>query len=393
MLRVHRTPFLLAAIIALCSPQASAQVGGADTTVTVDILRVPEAPGFILLGGAPSAVERPGTVQALAVSLVSRATEGDLFDKFAIQVSPFWLGGIPNLDYADYERGAVGFEAIRRTLALSAATDNLDLGVPTPAVALGVRFSLSTGRIDREYEGYGARRDSAFASLARFNSDITSRHQEALRNDREHQRLDSLFKAAAANNDTSRMTVLAKQQQDRAIEVLRELKVEAKVDAISEIGSLPERRLGFVMDAAGGWAVVFPDRDFDDVETYRWGAWTTIGYAAQAGTALAVVRFLRERDATQSGMPGSALDLGTRLIWDASNGKLSFSGEGVYRLGLDDDAEDRYRVSTELTYAVSQNRNLSLTLGRDFEGETQGNVLALLRFIANFGSGLLTTGH
>ncbi|MEM1043874.1 MAG: hypothetical protein AAGI91_14765 [Bacteroidota bacterium] len=359
--------------------------------MTVDVLRVPDAPGFILLGGAPSAVERPGTVQALAVSLISSAADGGLLDEFAVQVSPFWLGGIPDLDYASYEDGATGFEAFRRTFSVSAATSRLELmeGDPTTAIALGGRFSLATGGIDQDYDNYGARRDSAFAALARFNADVTTRHQEAMRNDAEIQRLDSLRREFAA--DPEKLQEIAQSRQKRTAELLRELKIEDKAGAAEAIGSLPERRLGFVADVAGGWSAVFPRDDFDSIETYRWGAWMTAGYAGRSGSVLGVVRYLREGELVGSGVDGSALDLGGRLIWDASNGKLSLSGEGVYRLGIEDGMDDRYRVAGEVTYAAAPNRNISLTLGRDFEGEATGNVLALLRLVANFGSSLQTS--
>lgn len=375
--------------LALLAPLAHAQ-SAPDTTITLELLRAPDAPGSVLLGGAPSAVEAPGTVRALAVSAYARATEGDLFDAFAVQVAPFWLGGIRALSYADYEAGtAAPVEAVRRTLSVSAATDRLDLGgaEPTPAVALGLRTSLLVGAVDRAYQGYGARRDSAAAQLARATRAFRQTVEAAQAADPEVQRLTR--ELAAASGERRRELVRARGAREAA--VARGVEVAIQADAADAIGTLPERRVGASWDVAGAWALAFPGADVDAAETYRWGLWTTAGYAGRTGTLLAVARYLREPGAL-GGPEASALDVGGRLLWDAPGGALSLSAEAVYRVGLGDRTDDRYRVAGELSYAVAPDRALAFTLGRDFDGEPNGNVLALLRLVAQFGPDLAARG-
>ncbi|WP_420455728.1 hypothetical protein [Rubrivirga sp.] len=371
--------------LALLAPPAHAQLGGPDTTVTVALLRAPEAPGSLLLGGAPSAVEAPGSIRALAVSTVARATEGTLFDAVAVQLAPFWLGGIAGLSYADYEAGtSAPVEAVRRTLAVSAATDRLDLGLaePAPAVALGARASLLIGAIDRGYQGYGARRDSAVAALRVATTAFRQAVERAQAADAEIQRLTEEIRSASG----AQRRALIEARSDREAAVARGVEVAAQAGAAGAIGTLPERRLGVSWDVAGAWAVVFPGSAFDNAETYRWGAWTTAGVTGRSATLLGVARYLRE-----PGLSGrrseAAVDLGGRLLWDAPRGGVTVSAEGVYRVGLSG-AEDRYRVAGELSVAVAPDRALSFTLGRDFDGEPTGNVLALLRLVAHFGEGV-----
>lgn len=382
-----RTAF--AAAFALLAPLAHAQTLP-DTTVTLQLLRAPDAPGSVLLGGAPSAVEAPGTLRALAVSAYTRATEGDLFDAFAVQVAPFWLGGIRNLSYADYEAGTTNpVEAIRRTLAVSAATDRLDLGQaePTPAVALGLRASLQVGAIDRAYQGYGARRDSATAQLARATRTFRQAVEAAQAGDAEIQRLTA--EIAVSSGEQRRELIQSRATREAA--VAKGVEVTIQADAAEAIGTLPERRVGASWDVAGAWALAFPDADFDGAETYRWGLWTTVGYTGRAGTLLAVARYLREPGAF-GGPEESAFDAGGRLLWDAPSGALSLSAEAVYRVGLDDGTDDRYRIAGDLSYALAPDRAIAFTLGRDFDGEPNGNVLALLRLVAQFGSDLAAPG-
>ena len=166
------------------------------------------------------------------------------------------------------------------------------------------------------------------------------------------------------------------------------LKFEDREEVEAFVG-LETRRVGLVLDLAGGWSGAFPDSDFDALNSYRWGAWATAGYAGRGVTALGVVRYLDESDLVSSG-EGTAFDLGARLIADGGNGALSLSAEGVYRFG-NSVAGDRYRVATEVSYGIASDRTIALTFGRDFEGETSGNVLALLRLVANFGDGVRLT--
>ncbi|WP_412061809.1 hypothetical protein [Rubrivirga sp. IMCC45206] len=384
MTRLHPGLALLA--LALLAPPAHAQLGGADTTVTVALLRAPEAPGALLLGGAPSAVEAPGSIRALAVSTFTRATEGDLFDAVTVQVAPFWLGGIANLSYADYEAGTRNpVEAVRRTLSVSAATDRLDLGLatPAPAVALGARASLLVGAVDRDYQGYGARRDSAVAALRRATTTFRTAVEVAQRGDPELQRLEREIQAATP----AQRRALIQARSDRETAVARRVDLAVQAEAADVIGTLPERRRGASWDLAGAWAVVFPGSDFDDAETYRWGLWTTAGYTGPSATLLAVARYLGQ-PGLFGGSSETVADLGGRLLWDAPQGGLTLSAEGVYRVGLSGGAADRYRVSGELSYALAPDRALSFTLGRDFDGEPSGNVLALLRLVAQFGNGV-----
>ncbi len=390
MPRPHPLRTVRLAALSLLAAAAGAQTGGPDSTLTPDALRPTEPPGFVLLGGAPSAAERPGSVRALTVALLTRATASDPLGAFGVQVAPFWLGGIPRLSYPDYERAATGLSAVRRTLTVSAAVDRLDLGraEPDPAVSLGVRASLATGTIDTDYRGYAARRAAATDALDALLADFATLLDAARRADPAWVRADSLQRAAQDRRD------FARAQGFLAERLVREEALDAEVRARADAGradalaaldafdALPTRRVGFVWDVAGGWAAAFPGRDFDAVETYRWGAWTTAGYAAGGVTLLAVGRYLRETALTETG-DGQALDVGGRLIWDGLDGALSLSGEGVYRAGLDTD--DRYRVAAEVAYAVSPDRTLAFTFGRDFDGEPTGNVLALLRLVAGFG--------
>jgi len=375
------------AVTLLTAVAPHAQVGGADTTVTLSSLRPPDAPGFVLLGGAPRAVERPGTPRALALSAVTRATEGDLFDQFAVQVAPFWLNGYRGLSYETYAKAPRPDEAFRRTLALSAMTDRLDVGLaePVPAVALGVRFSLATGRIDTTSTEYRQQLRAARQILATLAADADSLRRAAEAADSLYQYLVTAQRSIPFGGDEwSALEALRGQRSDELVAQIDLDKTLKLAEATETIGTLPERRVGWVWDVAGGGAVVFPDDEFDAMDVYRLGVWTTAGYERQGGAVLGVARLLDE-DGLAGSDAGLSLDVGGRLAFDAPGGRLSASLEGVYRAGLSADLGDRYRVSGLVEYMAGSGETVALTLGRDFEGAPTGNVLALLRLVTDIG--------
>lgn len=81
--------------------------------VSVDDLRTPASPGFILMDETPASIEKPTTPQGLALNLLSLRQGG------AVEVAPYWLVTHPNLNFLQYAHGSF---PILQTLSLSMAT-------------------------------------------------------------------------------------------------------------------------------------------------------------------------------------------------------------------------------------------------------------------------------
>lgn len=98
--------------------------------VSVNDLRTPASPGFILMDEAPASVEKPTTPQGFALNVLSLRQGG------ALEVAPYWLVPHPNLGFNQYARGEF---PILQTLSVSIATTTKN---DTTNVALGGRVQI-----------------------------------------------------------------------------------------------------------------------------------------------------------------------------------------------------------------------------------------------------------
>jgi hypothetical protein len=128
-------------------PAAGAAQTAADS-IALDDLRTPASPAFVLLGDAPSAVERPSTPRALAAAFFSRGKDGDLVpDNLAVEFCPYWMVGHPTMTFDGFYKANFGTR-ILRNLSLSVATEREELeGAATNSnVAFGFRTLLWEGK-------------------------------------------------------------------------------------------------------------------------------------------------------------------------------------------------------------------------------------------------------
>ncbi len=369
---------------------------------TVNALGLSGVPGFVLLDNAPQVVERPGSASELSISILSQTSGGLNFpDRYGLEIAPFWMGNaFQDLSFSEYSRNASWREAFKRTFSLSLATDLIDeseLAGPSAIVGIGTRFSLFTGAVDTTETAYVQTLSEIRTLLGERSStlakDIAERHATLLSNDREYQMLDSLRKAAADNDNEDQErrfnTLLAERDRQmlQDLEQERDARLRQNEERLREHSeSLSERRVGPTLELAGAAALHFPERDFDSGRVARWGAWATGGYTGRKVSLLAVARFLY--DDLVIGTDARSLDFGGRLIYDESSGRFSISGEAVYRAGISEGTDNRYRLDVSIAYALDASKTINFTFGRDFKGTTasDGNLLALLNLVLGFGS-------
>lgn len=101
---------------------------GKAQEISVSDMQIPDAPGFVLADKAPSAVDKPTTPRAFAISLYSLQQGG------AVQATPFWFFQHPKLNQKKF---VTKLAPILETFNLSVATfktdtsSNLSLGFKT----------------------------------------------------------------------------------------------------------------------------------------------------------------------------------------------------------------------------------------------------------------------
>lgn len=109
-----------------------------DGQSTVEELKSPPSPAFVLLGVSPSRVERPQTLRPLVVSALSAVASEGVPKNFSTEFAPYWLG-TPRLSFDDYYDEDPRRDVVRH-LTISVATTPLSAAPDGgSAIGLGLR--------------------------------------------------------------------------------------------------------------------------------------------------------------------------------------------------------------------------------------------------------------
>jgi hypothetical protein len=150
--RFLRRPTILLILSSALVMSNASTVRSEKKELSLDDVRAPTSPAFILLGVAPASVERPQTARAAAVSLLSALGQNDFIpDNFAIEFAPYsWLPQADKpLDTATFERA--GGQTILENLAISMATsrsEGSDTTGTIDRIAVGFRTLFLAGNRD-----------------------------------------------------------------------------------------------------------------------------------------------------------------------------------------------------------------------------------------------------
>ncbi|MFZ1692478.1 MAG: hypothetical protein WAT74_04685, partial [Flavobacteriales bacterium] len=179
------------------------------------------------------------------------------------------------------------------------------------------------------------RRDIASATQSRRDIDsllravdLSARERGAL--EAQHAAVNALRKAQM-NQLTMRLAQLSERQQTRD-------RLKALADSCTAAAeAFKIKRTGFFWDVAGGLALDFRDRRFDNSWVTTGGIWTTLGYESEKWFSAGLMgRFLLSPDQTYRVADslvtgeGQSIDCGARLTIDPPDGRFTFSGEALY---------------------------------------------------------------
>ena len=143
MKTLSRAVLVLVITALIGAGHAAAQQAGASQA-SIDDLKAPPSPAFVLLGVAPTKVERPQAVRPLVLSALTAAGGDGLPRNYAVEFAPYWLG-TPEISFDQYYKP--GLRAIPQHLSVSVATTPLAAAAgPGSALALGARTLPLPGR-------------------------------------------------------------------------------------------------------------------------------------------------------------------------------------------------------------------------------------------------------
>jgi hypothetical protein len=340
-----------------------------DAGAAFNGLRTPVSPAFVVLGIAPTEVERPNTPADLAFSVLNRsAALTSLPRDVAMELSPYWLLKHPTLTWqADTVRG-VG-TSLARTMTLSFATAELGAdGSPITGLALGLRAAPFSGRVSRASIARLRELEARLADESGFLAALMRERQQQLlavfRRDLSAARSaeDSAALTERFNADRAR---LAREQMDR--EDFRDV-----VDSTEELfRDLALIREGFVLELAAGAALQAPGGVADSATLARWGAWITAGYEGPSLSFVFVNRFL----ASTVDSTFDAVDLGMRILY--ATGRYALSAEGTFRTFTEGGAPpNQYRAAAIVDLELRPGLWISGTFGRDYSADAPGSLIA-----------------
>ncbi|MGB3619130.1 MAG: hypothetical protein WBA12_13515, partial [Catalinimonas sp.] len=257
----------------------------ADSTATLDVLRAPSSPGFVLLDVAPASVESPTDPTDVLVSFANATGNFSALPRnYALEVAPGWLVGGNRITYDDWARTRNPLKSLYQTTTLSFAV-GAPAGIDTATqVALGIKGALIKPPIDPLFQGY---RDS-LRTIVDVLADVGA-YADRLRNDLKQgdpfrRALQDSLMRVLPNPDVpietkqrlvAQLEAVERELMAAALDSLRErfAAERARLRYIAE--NLPVRRVGAWLDVAGGVVFDFPGQRVGTGRLDRWGAWLT----------------------------------------------------------------------------------------------------------------------
>jgi len=336
------------------------------TSLTINLLQVPNSPAFSLMDLAPSTIEEP-KVPSDFVAFVRQATDSFtiLPRNYGIEFAPAWVFGRDKIDFSRFSSNRLG-QNIWQSLSFSIGVNHLDdPNLPpdngrTTQLGFGLKMSLLRGKLEAK-----------------------------------HSQIDSLYSTMSAVNDSLYRNLQAWFITDPGYK----LWYDSLTVLRQKVQGLKLNRRGFKLDFATGMATDFYDQSVTNSQVTRIGAWLTGGWVFQPGKSqlntslLGMLRVL--------GNPGQLyrsdtllltddnlfLDYGGRLI--LHNGRrFSFSTELLGRVAINNDAlKPTARYVVNMDYQLNSSIVLSFHLGKNFDGTVtkSGNLITALQLFSSFG--------
>lgn len=354
---------LAAAALLAGAQEARAQTD--STTIPLQQLKTPTSPAFVVLGISPTAVERPSTPRAFALSLVSAARESDdlVPDNYAAEFAPYWLGPRRELTFKEYYDPSL-LQALQQTFSVSFATNTVVQSDDSlPGVGVGFRVSPFVGGPSRRLDSLVARLDTVQDTLAD---------------------LRIALRRARTAADSAAVLAQVTAYADTAAGLSPQIRAAVEDD---------DERVGFRMQLAGGLAAYYPGNQFTAGKIGRTGLWGTAAYRLErpAVDLIALARYLSNEEGTEQ----DALDVGGRAVllfepFAASFEWVSRSVSGD--AGSGPDGRPGFASGSRgvgmLEYRVNDDLFVSFSFGQDYPraGEDGQPLVAILGGQLNLGA-------
>lgn len=350
----------------------------------IDKIATPVSPALVLLGTAPTSIERPATPSKFALSLANAFTSGSalaLPSSYALEVAPFWLVSHPRLRVSMLQDGFGDSASALVRLPRRVVQNFLHTFVVGVASADSSFRTSGTQPADTSIFRLGI---SARASLLRGHwAPGCLKSIEGRLTDLAQRRAAPLAAWLAANP-----TATEKELDEARRRIETEVSAAPKADTLAAKdpgGNCLTAYYGWSLDVAAAAINRYPAQSFDAGQLSAHAWWVTLGYKdRQSRSILAVARLGRE------GVNGVRLasrytDVGARIVIPKDEWAFSIEGVGRRANGTGGSA-DFWRIVGGFDYKVSDGVWLNSSFGRDYQTERAKSLVALLGLKWNLGT-------
>lgn len=386
--------FLLTVLLtSMCSAQEN------DSTISTDLLRTPNSPGFSILGINPTDFDKPTDVTNFWINIQKATNDFATLPKnYSIELAPAWIfWPKTSKTWTDFKSNKFSdnfFQSFTVSLAIKSKSEEDSL--KKTSIGSGLKFSIFRGKIDEEYKDYREKMDSIRKILANISDESSYTIWDIYAGDTT---LQLYYKSEEAATDSVKQ--LIKIREDLLLNEFQKNKESIKnlttlSEKIKDIASrLKLKRIGYKWDVALGVALKTANEEFDSLKVSKYGVWTTFGHEWSSGwSSFLMIRYIKNIDkivvvdSTNSAIKSFVnLDIGASINFEDFLG-FNISGNGIYRYEKINNIKDKWKLTFNLSYEFDKNKALTFTFGRDFEGNTTkgGNLIAALNLLLGFGS-------
>ena len=386
--------------------------------VNLDGMGTPTSPAFQIMGTSPSEIEKPATAAEFVIAIQNASDNFSSFpNNFGIAFTPFWWTNGKQLDFEE-EFSTENRMRLWRHLQVSLGAVNDAGGIEDNwRYAIGLRTNLLEGKINpdarKAYDDILKKSANAHnkALDERKSSDAVVQKLDLKKEEYiiEKKEISKQYPGDSAMEGEVKiryevLKVLIKESQEaigKREKELDETPLPVDPQLTKDLNEVMQRlyvRYGWKWDVGAGGAYDFVDNKLDSSNLYRVGVWTNFGYSFKGNekhqwTFLGAARYyyydevvyaLENQTVLIDNM--GAIDAGIRAVLDAK--KLSVSLEALYRMGLNDNFENTYKINALVDYRFSENRSVYVSAGNDFNDTSVGGPKQLRVYIGlNLGLG------
>jgi hypothetical protein len=400
--------------------------------ITIDELRTPNVPGFVLLGVEPKSIDKATTPYGLAASIFSSATNLGLKPNYALEFSPYWLINHPNLTFDDYYKNDDPINNFLRTTSISIATAETKFNNNFTGTGIGLGFNsqLFSGKMSDELlstqQKYLAELNtiqgrailiSVLLNRLKFSDSKTVLKDSIeiaineLSNRPDFKNAINLSKSEIIVILDEIKKDLIKSFEERSFANQKELEVYLsdyiknsiietdKARALRQkIQDLNKTKIGFIWNVSGAVVFSFKENKYSSSYLTHSGLWTTIGYSIKNVDFLVLGRYIFNSPVVIDTISNftNNYDLGASLTYQRKN--FNVSAELIRRFSnkvIDQKFSDGYtykttksqemtRYSINFQYKINDLVTICTTLGKNFNSTQNGDDLICV-FGINYG--------